>query len=277
MSTTTTTQTTTTLPPSGPVSAILNFYDPPSDGSKPYNYVEVPSSGPQRNFSAVAENVSLQDIRGREHEFVLDRHGFEPLMTSLRESDFSSDESIKETYYPQVEALLHSSLSGSPKRVLLFDHTIRRAMPNAHRAPVTRTHIDQTLKSAAQRVHFHMGPEAEELLKGRVRIVNVWRPLNGPVEAHPLAVADSETVSDELLVPVEHRYPDRTGETAAVKFDQNVNWWYWSGMRNEERLLLQCYDSESGSRVPHTAFEDPRSTPTSKPRESIEVRALIFG
>lgn len=48
-------------------------------------------------------------------------------------------------------------------------------------------------------------------------------------------------------------------------------------MRDDERLLLQCFDSERGGRAPHSAFEDPRSGGDAKGRESIEVRALVFG
>jgi hypothetical protein len=55
-------------------------------------------------------------------------------------------------------------------------------------------------------------------------------------------------------------------------------------MTGSERLLLECFDSESlkpGSnikgRVPHTAFEDPRTRAEAEGRESIEVRALVFG
>lgn len=79
------------------------------------------------------------------------------------------------------------------------------------------------------------------------------------------------------MVGIEHRYPDRTGETAAVRYTEGQRWWYWSGMEEGERLLLQCFDSEgTGARVPHSAFVDPRSE-AGATRESIEVRALVFG
>ena len=48
-------------------------------------------------------------------------------------------------------------------------------------------------------------------------------------------------------------------------------------MGNDERVLLQCFDSEKGARVPHSAFVDPRTRPGARGRESIEVRALVFG
>ena len=109
----------------------------------------------------------------------------------------------------------------------------------------------------------------------------MWRPINGPVQSFPLAFADSGSVADEDLVGIEHRYPDRNGETAGVKFSERQEWWYWSGMGDGERLLLKCFDSDEvvggRGRVPHSAFVDPRTPVGARGRESIEVRALVFG
>ncbi|MCJ1443992.1 MAG: hypothetical protein MMC23_004492 [Stictis urceolatum] len=267
--------------PSGPTSSTLHFYQPPADGSAPFNFVEKQPEGvAQNNYGVQDQEVQITDMRGNESSFHLDKHAFLPLLvnetTRASIADFSSDEKVKETYYPEVEKLLLDNLPGS-NRVFIFDHTIRRANPGADREPVLRTHIDQTTASAVERVRVHMGDEAEDLLQKRFRLVNVWRPLNGPVESYPLAVADSQTVKDDNLVPIEHRYPHRTGYTAGVKHDPDQKWYYLSGMTNDERLFLQCFDSQTPTRVPHTAFKDPRNTAESKPRESIEVRALIFG
>ncbi|KAF2204334.1 hypothetical protein GQ43DRAFT_438063 [Delitschia confertaspora ATCC 74209] len=268
--------------PRGPVTASLSFYQPPADGSKPFNYVEEPPEGqPQRNFGEKWHEVTIDDLRGKEHTFTLDNNAFATLWNiPSEEYDFTDDEKIKKVYYPEVERLLLNNLPGAHK-IILFDHTIRRSTPDAPRTPVTRVHIDQTPSSAAARVRLHSPDDAERLLQGRYRIVNVWRPLNGPVMAHPLAVADSATVVDTDLVPVEHRYPDRTGETASVRYNPGQKWYYWSGMRNEDRLLLKCFDSDKSmgewGRVPHTAFVDPRTPDGAIGRESIEVRALVFG
>lgn len=265
--------------PRGPVTASLNFYRPPQDDAIPFNYVEAPPAGvPQRNFSDFDANVSVSDLRGKEKDFNIEKNAFQALQGHPHNPaiNWNDDESVKNIYYPEVEKLLLEATGGN--RVLLFDHTIRRAAPNAHRAPVTRAHIDQTPRSAKQRVGFHLPDEAETLLKGRYRIINVWRPLNGPVETFPLAIADSNTVPDGDMVSVEHRYPDRTGETAAVRHNPAHRWYYWSGMDNDERLLLQCFDSAAPmTRVPHSAFVDGRAGEGGKPRESIEVRALVFG
>lgn len=247
---------------------------------KPYNFVDPPKDEPQRNFSAEDHTVTINDIRGQESTFNLDNNAFSALQnipSAMTYADWESEETIKSVYYPEVEELLLERVPGASK-IFLFDHTIRRSNPNARRMPVTRVHIDQTRRSSEWRVELHMGDEAPELLQGRYRIINVWRPLNGPVYGHPLAYADSSTVRGEDLVGVEHRYPHRTGETAAVKFDEAQRWNYWSGMENDERLLLLCFDSDKeGRRVPHTAFSDSRTPEGARGRESIEVRALVFG
>lgn len=272
--------------PRGDTIAVLNYFKPPEDGSVPFNYVETQPDGQvQRNFGDFDMDVPVHDIRGHESEYTLDKDAFK-VVSNLPESaerNFVEDESIKKNYYPEVEKLLLDHVAGSHK-IFIFDHTIRRSNPDAPRAPVNKVHIDQTTKSATQRVRHHLPDEAEKLLQGRYRIINIWRPLNGPVQANPLGFASSETTEDRDVIPVEHRYPDRTGETAGIRYNKNQKWHYLSGMRNDERLFLECFDSNAlnsdevkGGRVPHTAFKDPRTPADAVGRESIEVRALVFG
>jgi len=273
--------------PRGDAIITLNYFKPPEDGSKPFNYVEKqPEGHPQRNFGDANYQVPFTDIRGRESQYNLDKDAFAVILgvPESAEKEFRDEESVKKNYYPEVEQLILDNVPGS-KKVLIFDHTIRRSDPDAPRTPVTRVHIDQTAKSAAQRVRRHLPDEAEKLLQGRYRIINVWRPLNGPVQATPLGFASSATVSDDDVIPVEHRYPDTTGETAGIRYNEGQKWHYLSGMQNDERLFLECFDSDSlkkgtkiqGGRVPHTAFTDPRTPEGARGRESIEVRCLVFG
>lgn len=266
--------------PSGDTNADITFFLDPEDGATPFNFVNDPPAGqPQRNYGSVTSKVAIQDIRGKESIHSVDTSGFAALPnipSQLTYKDWEDDKVITETYYPEVEKLLLDNLPGA-HRVFIFDHTIRRTGSKTQREPVTRAHIDQTGQASLARVKHHLPAEAEELTKGRVRIINVWRPLKGPIRAFPLAMADSRTVGFNDLVAVEHRYPDRTGYTAGVRHRPAQKWWYWSGMKEDERILLQCFDSHgSQARVAHTAFVHPDSTPEDG-RESIEVRALIFG
>ncbi len=273
--------------PRGTVRAELNFYAPPADGSKPYNIIH-PVGEAERNYGTETRQVAIEDIRGNESAYTLDRDAFKVVqdVAPSAETSFTDDDSIKAKYYPEVEALLLENIPGSNK-VVFFDHTVRRTDPEAPRGPVLRVHIDQTAKSVEQRIRRHLPDEADKLLAGRYRLVNVWRPLNkGPVESSPLAFASSSTLRDEDVVPVEHRYPGGyTGETAGIQYSPGQKWHYLSGMTGSERLLLECFDSEGlkegstvqGGRLAHTAFTDPRTRPGAEGRESIEVRTLVFG
>ncbi|KAM4060006.1 7alpha-cephem-methoxylase P8 chain related protein [Hirsutella rhossiliensis] len=278
--------------PRGDVTASLNYYNPPADKAAiPFNYVDTPPAGePTRNFSDATHDTRIHDLRaapGLGADFSLDRDAFQLLsrVPPSSEPDFVDDDSIRRNYYPEVERLLLDAIPGAD-RVHIFDHTVRRAGPGAPRAPVTRVHIDQTPPSVAKRVRRYFPDEADDLLRRRYRIVNVWRPLNkDPVESFPLAFASTSTLRDHDVVPIQHRYPDGyLGETAAIRYNPEQKWYYLSGMTGDERLLLECFDSESlkpgsniGGRVPHSAFVDPRSRPDAVGRESIEVRALVFG
>lgn len=275
--------------PSGPVSATLNFYAPPLDpNEKPHNNISPkPGVAQTRNYTDNPQTVLINDARGREDSFTLDKNAFAILRNRPQsaETEFEDDDKIKEKYYPEIEELLLDQVDGA-KRVYLFDHTIRRANPNANRSPVQLVHVDQTVKSVEKRVRTYFSPEeSDKLLAGRYRIINVWRPLNPTaVESFPLAFSSSATLQDTDVVPVEHRYPSGyTGETAAIKHNKGQEWWYLSGMTGDERLLLECFDSESlksgsgiGGRVPHSAFEHPGTREGAVGRESIEVRALVF-
>lgn len=275
--------------PRGPAIANINYSFPPGPGQKAINYVEDPPAGePKRNLVVNPQDVEIEDIRGREADFNLDTDAFAAIsgVPDSAERDFADDASIAANYYPEVEKFLLDNIPGA-NRVFIFDHTIRRAGPDAKRQAVLYAHIDQTPVSAPQRVRKHLPDEADELLKGRYRIVNVWRSLNkGPVEASPLAFASSSTFRTEDAIPVEHRYPNGyTGQTAAIAHNPDQKWYYWSGMTGNERLLLECFDSEGikegsrvqGGRVPHTAFIHPRTRDGAEGRESIEVRTLVFG
>lgn len=271
--------------PRGDVRANISFFQPPKDGAAPYQIITEPV---QRNYEAGPEEVTVHDVRGRESSLTLD-HDAVAIISGVADSaekDFTDDASIQQNYYPEVERLLLDNVPGAT-RVVFFDHTIRRADPNASRGPVLMAHIDQTAKSAALRVQKHLGDDAEALLKGRYRIINVWRPLNkNPVESFPLAFASSATVDDADITPVSHIYPSGyTGQTAAISRGDGQKWMYLSGMTGSERILLECFDSDvlkegsqvKGGRLPHTAFVHPDTLEDAEGRESIEVRALVFG
>ncbi|KAJ3539544.1 hypothetical protein NM208_g5439 [Fusarium decemcellulare] len=273
--------------PAGDVTASINFYLAPEDGAAPFDYVDVPPPGkPERNYGDIACEVLIQDVRGREDQFTLDHDGFQ-LFQGEPISNLSNlaDEPAMQRYYKEMEQLLLSKIPGTHS-VYIFDHTLRRADPAARRSPVQKAHIDQTAVSVEKRIRMYYPTTSDTLLKGRYRLVNVWRPLNrNPVQSFPLAFASSATLAEGDFIPVTHHHLDGyIGQTASIAYNPGQDWYYWSGMTNDECIFLECFDSESlraGSgvygRVPHSAFDDPRTDASNEPRESVEIRALVFG
>ncbi|KAK8064987.1 methyltransferase-like protein [Apiospora hydei] len=262
------------------VDAVLHFHKPNEDGSPPEpTYIDRPETYERPTDPRL---VRITDVTGRESSFTLDGNGFQFVKNIAEEKDFVDDERIKAVYYPEVETLL-KNVTGASK-VFIFDHTIRRgekAKPAAVnlRGPVQRVHIDQSYRASLSRVPHHLPPdEAESLLRGRVQIINVWRPI-ATVQRDPLAVAEAASVAESDLVPIGLIYPDRRGETLAVAYNPQHRWYYKHALTPEEALLIKCFDTKTDGRarrVPHTAFSDPDVDPGGPARESIEVRCLVF-
>jgi hypothetical protein len=169
-------------------------------------------------------------------------------------------------------------------RVVVFDHTLRTADDEQREARkirevVRRVHNDYTEWSGPQRVRDLLPDEADELLRRRFAIVQVWRPIRHPVESFPLAICDARSISPDDFVVNERRYPNRIGQTYAITYNPEHHWYFLPRMRREEALVFKVYDSAKDGRArwsAHTAFDDPTSPPNARPRESIEIRTLAF-
>jgi len=251
---------------------------------RPRNYTFEPPAGVARsNVRNEAHRVAIHDARPVADAVSLDANGFALVSHKSAVRDFFDDEEVRRVYYPEVEQVL--KLATGAHRVHVFDHTTRRRVPGAQdrsdapRQPVQRVHIDHTARSGPQRVRDLLPDEADELLKGRVQVINLWRPVRGPLQDSPLAVCDATSISSEDLVPSDLVYPHRVGETYSVKFNPAHRWYYVPGMQRDEALLLKCADTSTAVPArftPHSAFVDPTTPADAAPRESIEVRTLVF-
>lgn len=263
------------------VEAELNYLAPTNERPRSYAY-EPPPNVARTTAVNVTFRVPIHDGRPIAQELTLDRHGFALVTHRSAVHNFYDDDEVKSVYYLEAEHLLRR-LTGAP-RVFIFDHTTRRHVPGAEdrrnglRQPVSRVHVDHTAKSGPQRVRDLIPDDAPELLRGRIQVINLWRPIRGPLLDAPLAVCDAQSVAPEDLVPSDLIYPHRIGETYSVRYRPSHRWYYFSQMRADEVLLLKCYDSETDRArfAPHSAFTDPTTPPDAPPRESIELRALVF-
>lgn len=265
------------------VEAALHYLAPMAERPRNYTY-DPPPDVARSNSVAETHVVPILSVRPVTVEISLDREGFALVHHQSAVHDFYDDDEVRRTYYAEAERVLAEATGA--RRVFVFDHTVRRRVrgaddraPGAPRQPATRVHVDHTATSGPQRVRDFLGDEADDLLRGRVQVINLWRPIRGPLRDAPLAVCDAGSVASSDLVPSDLVYRNRVGETYGVRFNPNHRWFYVPDMQPEEALLLKCYDSAIDGRArfaPHTAFEDPTAGPDVAPRESIELRTFVF-
>ena len=250
---------------------------------KPVNYAYDPPAGvPSRSGKYLAQPVAIRNGRELLSKFSLDTNGFVLTEDETAVKDFYDPNEVKSVYYPEVERLI-KRVTGA-ERVVVFDHIVRNPLlaergEKGARGPAKFVHNDYSFKSAPRRVRDHLPEEADRLLRNRFAEVNVWRAIRGPIESSPLALCDARSLDADDVVPTDLVYRERVGETLGFLYNPKHRWYYFPRMERNEAILLKCYDSEDDGRArftAHTSFEDPNSPPNAAPRESIEVRALVF-
>ncbi len=212
----------------------------------------------------------------------LDEQGFVFVQHHTQVADFFDPEQLQSVYYPEVEQLIRRESGAS--RIVIFDHTLRSGDEPEREAklirePVLSAHNDYTEWSGPNRLREFFAEQADELLKTRFAIIQVWRAINQPIQSNPLALADAKSVAMDDLLVAERRYPHRIGQTYRLKYSPNHRWYYFPEMRRDEALVFKVYDSLTDGRArftPHTSFIDPASAADAPARQSIEVRAFAF-
>jgi hypothetical protein len=151
------------------------------------------------------------------------------------------------------------------------------------RLPAYGAHVDYGERTIRRLAAEAMGKsEAERWLGHRFVLMNLWRPLK-PVEKTPLALCDASTVARADLNDSEIRGglndPNRPSMYGFnLSHNPRHRWYYAPRMQPDEVLAFKLFDSDK-SRVQwtgHTAFDDPTSSPSAPPRESIEIRTVSF-
>jgi hypothetical protein len=250
---------------------------------KPVNYAYDPPAGvPLRSGKYIAQTVAIRNGREQLNKFSLDTNGFVLTEDETAVKDFYDPDEVKSVYYPEVERLI-KRVTGA-ERVMVFDHIVRNPVlaergEKGARGPAKFVHNDYSFKSAPRRVRDHLPEEADRLLRNRFAEINVWRAIRGPIESSPLALCDARSLGAGDIVPVDLVYRERVGEIFGFLYNPKHRWYYFPRMERNEAILLKCYDSRDDGRArftAHSSFEDPNSPLNAAPRESIEVRALVF-
>lgn len=259
------------------VRAPLNYLAP--SAAKASILVPAAAQGdPQRVAEYRTHDTMIHDMRPLSADLSLDLQGFELVTAPSAVRDFHDETEVRRTYYREIEDLVRASTGAS--KVLTFDHTLRIDSTRQGRKPVRTVHNDYTVRSGPQRVRDLLEPdEASRRLNARFAVINAWRPINNPVLTAPLAIADARSVAPAHFVATDLVYSDRVGEIYDVAHHREHAWYYAPRMLPTEVLLIKTYDRATDGRArftAHTAFDDPKAPAGAAPRQSIEVRMLVF-
>ncbi len=225
--------------------------------------------------------VRITPVREEAAYFSLDREGFRFIRHETKVRDFYDEAEVRSVYYREMEELVKRETGCT--RVIVFDHTRRAGDEGTRealkiRGPVQTVHNDYTEWSGPQRLRDIVPDEAEELLKHRLQVVQVWRATKGPILSDPLAICDARSMEPQDFVAAERRHPDRVGEIYHIAYNPKHRWMYVPHMARDEALIFKCYDSRKDVArfTAHGAFVDPTTPPGAPPRESMETRMLAI-
>tara|TARA_B100000676_G_scaffold309343_1_gene372620 strand:+ start:187 stop:1044 length:858 start_codon:yes stop_codon:yes gene_type:complete len=266
------------------VSGTLSFIIP--QDTKPVFHSTALTGGEAKLFFEVEEvSVELADMRAIKDKLSIDREGFELHRYTTEVDDLYDETAINNKYYPEIKSLLTERFDAS--QVFIFDVTRRSDAtggaqnPDGLRKPATRVHVDYTVKSGPQRARDVLGEQEYERLAGvgaHIFQINVWRPITGPVENSPLALADAASIAKDELVATDQVFADRVGEIYHIAHSGTQHWYYAPQMARDEVILIKGWDSIDDGRAlftPHGALEMRESEHNALPRESIEVRTFV--
>jgi len=206
-------------------------------------------------------------------------------------TNFESRQAVEQTYLPEVANLIKKEIGGVGG-VFIFDWRLRNTLPEAPPGtildfndrtswlrPAVHFHVDQSPAGALNRVMLQLKNYAPILLKDRVRIINVWRPLVNVIGDWALALCDGSTTNLDDFIETDHIRRHYTGSSMYLMKKPGQKFYYLSRHSCDDILFLKIFDSKRGVHAPHcphASFKLPYTEPEGMPRRSIEVRCLVF-
>ena len=262
--------------------ATLRYLKPMAE--KPFYYCyRMPHGFRVTNYEHDERELPIHDARPIASSFSLDRNGVAFMRHETAVKQLTDRVVVQRDYYPEISDLL-IRLTGA-QRVVIFDHTNRRNIPASESTvlcnpPIRQVHVDGVEYIAADQIRQRYPDQSDTWLRGRWQILNVWRPIIGPVLDVPLAFCVGDRIDASDLVATDLYFPDnRIALTYQLNYSKGHVWHFMADMMPSEVLIFKCFDSSRGADVrfvPHSAFSHPQVPAGAPLRESIEARAFVY-
>lgn len=296
----------------------LYYYLEPKDGGTTQTY---PGTAAEKRRKHVPHSVNIKDMRSIRDQFTLDGNGFEMVDHHSQVKNWKDDEEVKAVYYPEVIELMKKKTGASHVIVVSHmtrHHTTADAKGDAEGKPDTEpvtlnnparfVHVDQSYRGAEQILYLNIPEEeANERIKSRWGIINIWQPFEKPVHRDPLGFCDFKSVDErDFRTVVANLPPPGAGHYANVsknmrhkgKWEYSLNgemspryevanlahnpgqdWYYCERMAPEEAWLFKIFDSKKDGRARcavHSSFPYTDQPDDGVARTSVELRCFVF-
>ncbi|XDG08251.1 hypothetical protein ABKA04_007866 [Annulohypoxylon sp. FPYF3050] len=258
---------------------------PKYDKEKPYSLRFPPGDNlAQSNILREERMIRVDSMRGKDN-LTLETSGFEvmPFSSPICYEDFENSDKITQVLLPALCQKLKSHLNA--QHVIALDFSIRRRHNSFPISTGKNYEFDQPTAMAhvvdeGERMLRVMYPDkASEILKGGWKVINVWRPLKGPLNDWPLAICDARTVNYKNdTVPGDIVYTEWATENLQVHHNDKHQWYYLPDQTVDEVLIFKSAESlpDKIQAVPHGSFYNPRVGKSEPARESIDSRFFVL-
>ncbi|KAL8847103.1 MAG: hypothetical protein Q9221_007852 [Calogaya cf. arnoldii] len=231
---------------------------------KPYFITVPPSALPKgqnvtNEESEPVHNIGVHNCRNQgfsQHQ--LDLSGFtfaKQDFTRFDQEAFVDYKSLRVAYVPVMQDWLKGLLGA--EHITTLSVNVRRrdaSFPaftwgkSGDTQPIQGVHVDYTPRHAMERIKKELGAESfRKSLGRRMQILNVWRPLLGPLRDWPLAMLDYQSVDKASdLIAADVIYPHYVGESFNVFHNSGHRWFYLADQMPEEVLIFKSFDSMPG-------------------------------
>ncbi|KXH42819.1 hypothetical protein CSIM01_05927 [Colletotrichum simmondsii] len=239
--------------------------------------------------------VFVRNIRSEMDQFTTASDGLQFLRHEVDIKDWSDEDEVREVILRDTQELLKKHFNA--KRIFTTVSRIRHSDTSGIRkdtTPVYSIHGDLTVRSGLELLQDtipKMDPPPKSVPpKGRVLMVNVWRPLK-TIERDPIAFLVPKSIrSQERHAQIFSRPEGKFkvfGKDAqdfwldTASYSENHDWVFLDHQQPDEPVLFLQWDSaslenfESRMAVFHSSFEDSRFMNEAE-RASIELKCLVF-
>ena len=218
--------------------------------------------------------IDLRDVRNTDLSLSYEADGVGFVHSPTKVGTFGDSDNWKPDYERELVELLTQELAA--KDVVIFDHTLRIDDPASDRKPARNVHSDYSPEGAQKRLRDILGSDLADIWsKDHFAFINVWRPVENPINSAPLGFVRPSSVKGEDWILIDLVYPDRRGHIMGLAANKDHEWIYQSRMTPDEVVYFNIYDNRGHPSVGHSAVDMVEDPTLRTIRKSLESRTLV--